>query len=372
MRLAWRNLVHDRIRFLVTIAGIAFAVFLMIFQGSLLTGFLRAASKAIDLTDAQVWIAARGVDCFEFPTPLPSRFKEMSMGVTGVESVYRITTGLAVWRKPSGREQLVQLVGADPGIGSRFPLPYLNPGRDAILTESVLVDASNSSALEVNSVPSSLELTRARAHVVGIIDEFGSFFGTPYVLTSYVDAAHYLHIPREETSFFVVRVSTGYDVEKVRRELQERLPEADVRTRQEFSSHSRTFWVLKTGAGGAILTAAFLGFLVGLVVVSQNMYATTVDNIEEYATLKAMGATKRYIQSVVITQALVSGIIGSLIGLVATYPATQAAQGSIAWIYTPWWLPVVTIGMGLLMCGIASLVSIRKAVSVEPARVFRA
>lgn len=44
MILAWRNLSHDRLRFFVTIIGIAFAVFLMIFQGSLLTGFIRASS----------------------------------------------------------------------------------------------------------------------------------------------------------------------------------------------------------------------------------------------------------------------------------------------------------------------------------------
>ena len=74
MRLAWRNLSHDRLRFLVTVIGIAFAVFLMVFQGSLLTGFIRTASKGIDLTDGDIWISARGVDCFEFATPIPKRF----------------------------------------------------------------------------------------------------------------------------------------------------------------------------------------------------------------------------------------------------------------------------------------------------------
>lgn len=372
MRLAWRNLNHDRLRFFVTIVGIAFAVFLMVFQGSLLTGFLRAASKGIDIADGDIWIAARGVDCFEFPTPLPGRFREISMGVPGVESVHRITLGFAVWRKPSGMGQLVLLVGADPGVGSRFPIPHLNRNSDAVPPESILVDRSNIRALEVSAIPLDLEVNRRRARVAGVTDEFGSFFGTPYVFTGYADAVRYLRHGSEETYFLVARVARGYDAAGVQRELRARLPEVDVWRREEFSRHAQRFWVVKTGAGGALLTAAFLGFLVGLVIVSQNIYATTMENLEEYATLKAMGASRRYIRRVVLTQAVVSGIIGSALGVAATFPATRAVSGIIAWVYTPWWLPLGTIAIGLLMCGLASVVSIRKALSVEPARVFRA
>ena len=40
MRLAWRNLLNSRIRLAVTVVGVAFAVYLMVFQGSLLAGFV--------------------------------------------------------------------------------------------------------------------------------------------------------------------------------------------------------------------------------------------------------------------------------------------------------------------------------------------
>ena len=56
-------------------------VFLMIFQGSLLVGFLRASSKSIDVTDADLWIAGRGVESFEFAAPLPERFYDIAVGV---------------------------------------------------------------------------------------------------------------------------------------------------------------------------------------------------------------------------------------------------------------------------------------------------
>ncbi|HEY6328815.1 MAG TPA: ABC transporter permease, partial [Blastocatellia bacterium] len=121
MRLAWRNLSHDRLRFLVTVVGIAFAVFLMVFQGSLLTGFIRTASKGIDLTDGDIWICARGVDCFEFATPLPDRFRDLAMGVPGVSRVYRVAVGFTIMQKPTGYQQMVLLVGAEDGVGPAFP-----------------------------------------------------------------------------------------------------------------------------------------------------------------------------------------------------------------------------------------------------------
>src|SRR6266852_9598309 len=77
MKLAWQNIIHDRGRFSVTVLGVSFAVFLMVFQGSLLVGFLRAASRLIDASDSDIWITARGVQAFEFGTPIEGRVREM-------------------------------------------------------------------------------------------------------------------------------------------------------------------------------------------------------------------------------------------------------------------------------------------------------
>jgi ABC-type lipoprotein release transport system permease subunit len=50
----------------------------------------------------------------------------------------------------------------------------------------------------------------------------------------------------------------------------------------------------------------------------------------------------------------------------------RAALPHIPWIYTPWWLPFGVFVPALLMCGLASIVSVKAAISVEPAKVFRA
>jgi putative ABC transport system permease protein len=374
MRLAWRNLSHDRLRFAVTVIGIVFAMFLMVFQGSLLAGFAGAASRMIEASDADIWIVARGVPCFEYVAVLPDRFHSLARGVAGVAEVSRVITGVGTWQAPSGAKQLVVLVGAEPGAGRGFPLPRLRPDddNDAMNPQAVLIDRSNAAPLEATTTPIEVEINRRRARVERAIEGFGSFLGSPYVFASYPDTADYLKLGREETMGLLVRIAPGHAAEIVQCELQARLPETDVWTRAEFAHRARDFWLNQTGAGGTIMLAGLLGFLVGLVVVSQMIYSTTMDNLEEFATLKAIGAPRRYVLRVVLMQALISGTVGSLAGLAITLPLVGVARRGISWIYTPWWLPAGAVFLSLLMCALASVFSIRKALTVEPARVFRA
>jgi putative ABC transport system permease protein len=363
MRLAWYNIAHDRTRFLVTVLGITCAVVLMIFQGSILLGFLKAASKIIDTTDADLWITGRGVQCFEFPVSVERRLGPIAHSVRGVDHTSRICTS----------HQLVDLVGADSDVGRQFPIPHVSGDSDAIEPEALVVDKSNVELLNVAAhLPQDVEVNEQRAHVASQTSGFSSFLGSPYVFTSYADGSRYINLRPEETMFILVTLQAGASIENVRRGLRARMPNVDVWTREEFSRKARFYWITQTGAGGAILTAALLGFFIGLAVVSQSIYATTMENIEEFATLKALGASNGFIRRVIVSQALVCGIGGYLLGLLVTSPMIRAAQTNIPWVSAPGWLPAAIALPSLAMCVSASIISVRAALAVEPAKVFRA
>jgi putative ABC transport system permease protein len=371
MKLAWQNIIHDRARFLVTILGVSFAAFLMVFQGSLLMGFMRASSRLIDASDSDIWITARGVQAFEFGAVLEGHVREIAAGVPGVTESGRVCVAFAVYRKPNGKQQVVALVGADPSVGSRFPVPSLSRSADNMTPDSVIYDESDRDLIEVASLPTAVEINRHRARIDNQIQGFGGFLGVPSLFTSYRNAARYIGLGPDDGMYVVLRVAPQYSVLEVRSSLQRRLPEVDVLTREEFAHKSRVYWMVKTGAGGAILTAAILGFLIGLVVVSQTVYANTMENIEEYATLKALGAPGGFVARVVLIEALICGVIGSLLGSFAVIPAMYGAKSLISWIYTPWWLPEMILALSLVMCSLASIASIRSTLTVEPGRVFR-
>jgi putative ABC transport system permease protein len=172
--------------------------------------------------------------------------------------------------------------------------------------------------------------------------------------------------------YILARIGKGYPVAEVKHRLSQRLPEVDVLTREEFAHQSRVYWLGKTGAGSAIGTAALLGFLIGLVIVSQAIYANTMETLDEYATLRALGASRTFVVRIVIVEALICGVAGSILGLFASAPAILYANRFIPWIHAPWWLPVVIMAASLLMCSLASIASVRSLLSVDPGRVFRA
>jgi putative ABC transport system permease protein len=373
MLLAWLNITHDRMRFAVTVLGISCAVFLMIFQGSILLGFLRAASKIVDSADADIWITGRGVQCFEFAVPIERRFGDIAQGVRGVGGTSRICTGLVQFRKTDGSQQEIALIGADINSGAPLPIPLLAGNPLGLSPEAVVVDSSNTEILDIpRRLPLEVEINDQRARVVGKTSGFSSFLGSPYVFTSYTDGSRFMRLRPDETMFILVKVQPGFAIQTVEHELQARLPTVEVSTREEFSLRARLYWTAQTGAGGAILAAAVLGFFVGLTVVSQAIYSTTMEHIEEFATLRALGAKPGYIVRVIVSQAMLAGLAGYLLGVLITSPMIRAAKSHIPWISTPWWLPVGVFLPALAMCLLASILSVKAAITVEPAKVFRA
>lgn len=349
----------------------AFAVFLMIFQSSLLIGFVKAAGKIIDSTDSDLWIAPRGVVCFDFSATLDRRFQQIARGVEGVESVSPISVSFVAYQMPDGQHRILVLIGAEPEVGLRFPLPYLTHSTDALEPEAILVDETDTRQLQIRAIPSDVEINGLRAHIAGTVHGYSSFLGSPYAFTSYGDAVRYSKLGDQKVAYLTVHVARGYSAEGVRRRLAAELPEVDVWTHAQFERRSQLYWVGQTGAGAAILTAAVLAFLIGLVLVSQTIYATTMEHLDEFATLKAIGADKKFTARIVITQALVLAAVGGIGGALFAIPMVQLARGAVAWIYTPVWLIPVVLVPAILMCVLASIASIRTVLSLEPGRVFR-
>ncbi|MGA8874316.1 MAG: ABC transporter permease, partial [Candidatus Korobacteraceae bacterium] len=111
--------------------------------------------------------------------------------------------------------------------------------------------------------------------------------------------------------------------------------------------------------------------IVGFVVVAQTIYATTMDHIKEFGTLKAMGAPNSYVQKVILIQAGLSAVIGYLVGMIISCAIVRFGQPSGAPILLNWWMALVTLLLTLLMCAGAALISINKVTRLDPATVFK-
>src|SRR6185295_18316764 len=117
------------------------------------------------------------------------------------------------------------------------------------------------------------EIRGHRARVAGFTRGIRSFTTSPYVFTSFKNAQDYATIPEDQTIFILATLDPSARLHEVRRALTLGVRDIDVLTTGEFSRMTRVYWMFTTGAGVAVLLAALLGLVVGVVVVAQTIYA---------------------------------------------------------------------------------------------------
>src|SRR5260221_13339397 len=101
-RLASRNLLHDRLRFVATVVGIVFSIVLVTVQLGLYLGFGRIVTTMIDHASADLWIMPLGTKCFEDPSTLDARKRFQALSINGVAQATPVVIGYAEWRIAAG------------------------------------------------------------------------------------------------------------------------------------------------------------------------------------------------------------------------------------------------------------------------------
>ena len=371
-RLAFRNLSHDRVRLVVTLTGIVFAVVLITIQFGLFLGFTRTICDVIDHTRADIWITPRGVANYEQSFVMNDRWLYQALSTPGVTGAEKLVTQFANWQKPSGGKQIILIVGSELHTGTLTPWNFVRGGPQGLaVVNTVTVDQLYLAKLGIHGVGDTVEINGHRARVVGVTDGIRSFTTSPFVFTSLKNSLDYAGLDENEMNYLLVHTASGVPVEQVKNSLQARMPEVDVYTKAEFRDKTRRSWIYDTGAGAGFLTAAALGLVVGIVVVTQTLYASTIDHLNEYATLRAMGSANSFLYRIIILQAVMSAVAGYAIGLAISLGIERLSQSGVTVILVSKELAAALLGVTVLMCVMAAITSIRKVTRVEPAMVFK-
>ncbi len=372
LSLARRNLLHDRVRFAVTLTGIVFSVVLSAVQLGLFVGFNRATSDVIAHSNADIWVMSRGVTYLESAIDFSEQRRYQVLSIPGVASAQAHIVTFGPWSKPGGGEENVMIVGVDSPRAMGGPW-NLTAGRieDLDRPDAVIVDELYLAKLGVRAVGDEAEINGHRAQIAGLTRGIRTFTTAPTVFTTIDRARAFMNFSPESTLYVLVRVMPGADVARVAAAIESRVADAVALPTAAFLEKTRAYWMFGTGAGVTVLIAAGLGLLVGLVVVAQTIYAATVDHIREYGTLKAMGASNAYLYRVIVQQAVVSALAGFVLAMAVAIPVSQLSQQGTTAILLPWPLVGGLFLLTVLMCVMASIISINKVMRLEPAMVFK-
>jgi putative ABC transport system permease protein len=371
LTLASRNLFHDRLRFIATLVGIVFSVVLVMVQMGLFLGFGRMVTTMIDHASADLWIVPKNAKSFEDPSLLDLKLRDRVGRLEGVATVIPLVIGFSDWRLDTGEMTPVFIVGADLRDGALQPWNVVD-GNVQSLTQglTVAVDRSYLDRLGVNGIGATAEIRGKKVRVVALTDGIRAFTTTPYVFVDMKNARTFTGTPPDRASDLLVRLNANADRQKVIEAVRAEVGDAEVLSTTEFRDRSRSFWLFGTGAGAALFAGALLGVIVGTVIVAQTLYSSTKDHLSEFATLRAMGSSNRYIYNVIIYQALINAVVGfAIAAAIGALVVELTAKSALPIVITPGLVAALS-ALTVVMCVISAIGAIFRIVRIDPASVF--
>jgi putative ABC transport system permease protein len=309
---------------------------------------------------------------FDVTNPLKEAKYHQVLSVPGVGLVKRFIVQFANWRKPAGGMESVEIVGFDTisGMGKPWNLVAGDAGLLEV-PDTVVFDQYYLNKLGVTGVGDAAEINDRRARVVGLTRDIRSFTTSPYVFASLRTALEYTRYKPGQFTYLLVKTAPGTAPEELAQAIRERVDGVDVFTSGQFARATQWYWMFTTGAGMALVIAAALGLVVGGVVVAQTLYATTMDHLAEFGTLRAMGAAGAYIYKIILWQAVISALAGYGFGIAISFFVVRSAERGGANIVLTSPMAVGLFFLTLLMCVGAAMVSINRVTRIDPAMVFK-
>jgi putative ABC transport system permease protein len=370
--LARKNLLYDRLRFAITVSGVAFAVTLVLVQVGLFMGLLDKATVTIQNANADIWVTSRQTPNVDFAHAFPETTVLRVRGVNGVQRADNLIVQFMNIQLPNGAEEGCLVYGLEDF--TRWNLPWNVQGADVADLKRgrfILMDKSAERRFGAFAIGEYREILGRRFKIIGTTTQAASFTTAPIVFMDYGNAQELHQSLPNKTSYILVKLAPGADAQKVAAEIRRVAPYNDVHTKDEWAARSKSYWIVSTGLGMNMGVTVFLGILVGIVVVGQTLYTSAVEHMKEFGTVKAIGGSNWDIYRILGEQALFAAVVGFALGGVLSY-AMRPVMASLHLnvLVSPSFAATVFAGT-VAMCLGAAMFSFRRVSAIDPALVFR-
>jgi putative ABC transport system permease protein len=377
--LSWLQLIEHKSRLAIAIAGIAFADLLIFVQLGFQDALYDSAIAPHQNLRADLVIINPQFQSLISVKSFQRDRLYQTLGFDGVKSVNSLYIGTGQWRNPTTRiERAILIWGVDP-TQTTFNFPEVQQRLESIKSLNCVLfdragrpeygdiekDYRTKLALEV-------ELNSKLLTVEGIFTNGASFAADGNVITS--DSTFLNLFPERKVSNIdvgLITLKAGANRKWIQQQIAITMPDLRVLTIDEFAAIEKNYWESQGAIGFIFTLGVIVGFIVGIVIVYQILYTEVSDRLPEYATLKAMGYTDRYLLTIVLQEALILSILGFLPGMAASIGLYQIAQAATL-------LPIVmkidraifVLILTILMCIGSGSIAIRKLQAADPADLF--
>lgn len=377
--IAWRQLIKEKRRVAAAVAGITFAVLLMLVQ----LGFEQALFKSVRLLyeqfNADLFLVNPRYQNSGLTFNFSQRRLEQAMAIDGVESVDPVYLQMVIWKNPVTQMKVQIFAIAIPPRAGVMTISEVNGKVDALrVPDTILYDAWSRDefgpiANLLDRGPVKVEIDSITTTADGLFHMGTSMATNGNIVMSDETFKHLmpgydLRLP----NVGLIRLRAGADVLAVQNRLKALLPnDVDVLTREQLMGVETTYWATHTPIGFVFRMGLLMGLIVGSVVVYQILYNDVSQHLKEYATLKAMGYPDRFLFQVVLHESLILSIFGLIPGIILS----QAVYSIAHWAtLLPLRMdPIRVLVVAVLtagMCVFSGMLATRRLRHADPAEIF--
>lgn len=377
--LAWRQLMKEKTRLIVAAAGIAFADLLMFSQLGLQDSLYDSATLPHSLLQADLVVINPQFQTLASPKSFPRERLYQTLASENVEAVSSIYIGMGQWKNAETRlNRAILIWGVEPEAPS-FKLPEVRQNATELkLLNNVLFDRA--SRPEYGAIANLVqkhqtietELNNQNIQVAGLFTLGASFGADGNVITS--DSTFLKLFPERQAHQIdvgLIQLKSGINPNIAQAQLEDLPNDVKVLTREDFIAVERYYWESQGTIGFIFGLGVVVGFIVGIVIVYQILYTDVTNHLPEYATLKAMGYSDRYLLGVLLQEALLLAVLGYIPGFLISIGLYQL-------IYVATLLPIgMTLSRAIsvfiltvVMCSASGAIAMRKLQAADPADIF--
>lgn len=378
---AWLNLTHKPTRLILLLSGIVFAVILMF----MFTGFKNALYDSqlqlIEHLRGDVFIVNQRRVSIGIPIQIPRRVLYQALGYEGVKSASALYLGEAFWKNPDTKlVRLTRVLAFNPEI-PLFDFPELQDVSELRLPNTTWVDRLARPELGSIKTGTVTELSDRRVKVVGnftLGNDFASLNGN--LLMSEANFQRYFsgRDPKEgnrtlnEIDMAVLETEPQFSAAHIASILEQQLPKnLRIMTRDQIKQWERNYWQESSNIGFVFGILTIMGFVIGVILCYQIIYADVNDNLRQYSTLRAMGYRNTFLYIVVFQEALLLGVMGFIPGIVLSYGLYEIAKIATGLVFQMTFdRSAQLLGFTIMMCFLSGLAALFKVQQSDPADIF--
>ncbi|MCO6462467.1 MAG: ABC transporter permease [Saprospiraceae bacterium] len=376
-RTAFQFIRYDRAKSIGIIVGIVISTFLIGQQLATLQFLTRIMVGLMDNTNpkaGEIWVIDNSAENVDVLAQIDNRLVREIKSIDGVAQTYPIVIAKAKMMLKNGKSSAVTLVGSEAPLFMGGP----NPTK---IAHGNLSDLANSGMVSVeyfdakNLDPSLQVGTKVEVNGHSAIIKLGTqntqAFATHYMYTN-IDNARFLgNFPLNKVSIITVKLKDGADIRQVTDRINRTFSGIRAWDIEELKRSTVRNILITTNMGITFGTLVIFAVITGFFIIGLTMYSSVLDRINDYGTLKAIGARNKYVRKLILTQAVIFALTGFLLAMMLLMGMKQGmANAGLILDFNPPLLGILLFITLLISVG-GSLFAIGKINKLEPASVFR-